>query len=241
VQNLGAGLAAINVSATLGGLSAGTVYHYRLVAQNIGGTRSGVDSAFVTVPPPSVAPAPPTNITGTGMKLNGSVNPNGFNTTCYFEYGLTTGYGVTTQAQNLGAGLSAITVSATVTGLSAGTIYHHRLVAQNSGGAMFGADSMSVTVPSAPPPAPKEFVLHQNYPNPFNPTTTIIYALPHTAFVSLTVFNTLGQPIATLVSGEQEAGSHQAIFDGSNLSSGTYFYRLQAGEDMAVRRIVLMH
>ena len=88
---------------------------------------------------------------------------------------------------------------------------------------------------------PKEYALLQNYPNPFNPTTTIIYGIPHKTFVALTVFNALGQPVATLVSGEQEAGSHQAIFDGSNLSSGTYFYRLQTPDELEVRRIVLVH
>jgi hypothetical protein len=190
------------------------------------------------VPPPTVATAPVASPTTTGAQLNGIVNPNGFNTTCYFEYGPTAVYGMTTPVKNMGAGLTAVTVSATVIGLSAGTLYHYRLVAQNTGGTTHGVDT---TFATALVVLPRDYVLLQNYPNPFNPTTTIIYALPHKTFVALTVFNALGQPIASLVSGEQDAGSHQAIFDGSNLSSGTYFYRLQTPDELEVRRIVLVH
>jgi hypothetical protein len=173
------------------------------------------------------------------MQFNGSVNPNGTATTYHFDYGTTTGYGQSTAIQNAGSGGSAVAVKAVVGGLTPGTLYHYHLVAQNIGGTRNGTDTMFATLPSAV--TPKDFVLLQNYPNPFNPTTTIIYRLPHKTFVALTVFNTLGQPIVTLVSGEQDAGYHEAVFDGSNLSSGTYFYRLQTTDDLEVRKIVLVH
>jgi len=73
----------------------------------------------------------------------------------------------------------------------------------------------------------REYRLGQNYPNPFNPTTTIQYALTQKCSVTLTVFNTLGQPVATLVNGEMEAGYHEAKVDATRLASGVYFYRLQ--------------
>jgi hypothetical protein len=82
--------------------------------------------------------------------------------------------------------------------------------------------------------------LKQNYPNPFNPSTTIRYGLPHKSQVSLIVYNTLGQLVSQLVSGEQEAGYHEVRFDASYLSSGMYFYRLQAGDFVQARKLLLL-
>jgi len=87
---------------------------------------------------------------------------------------------------------------------------------------------------------PEQFVLEQNYPNPFNPSTTIRYGLLYSSVVQLTVFNALGQRVATLVDGEQEAGNHEVRFDATNLASGVYFYRLTAGDFVQSRKLVLL-
>ena len=87
---------------------------------------------------------------------------------------------------------------------------------------------------------PKTFALEQNYPNPFNPNTTIRYALPHNSFVTLTVHNTLGQQVAQLVNEQQQAGYHDVVFRGDRLASGVYFYRLQAGSFVNVKKLVLL-
>ncbi|MCK7520684.1 MAG: T9SS type A sorting domain-containing protein [Ignavibacteriales bacterium] len=76
---------------------------------------------------------------------------------------------------------------------------------------------------------PTDFVLNQNYPNPFNPTTTISFSIPSSAFTSLKVYDILGNEVATLVNEEKPAGSYEVSFNASSLSSGTYFYKLQAG------------
>ena len=82
-----------------------------------------------------------------------------------------------------------------------------------------------------------EYRLDQNFPNPFNPSTTIRYGLPSRSHVALTVFNALGQQVALLQNGEQEAGYHEVKFDASGLSSGVYFYRIQVRPlDSAVGR-----
>jgi hypothetical protein len=88
--------------------------------------------------------------------------------------------------------------------------------------------------------APTETSLLGCYPNPFNPTTKICYGLPHKSQVSLVVYNTLGQQIAQIVNGEQEPGYHDVRFDASGLSSGVYFYRLQAGTYVETRKLLLL-
>jgi len=90
------------------------------------------------------------------------------------------------------------------------------------------------------PSVATSFQLSQNYPNPFNPTTSIQYEVASRQYVTLTVYNVLGERVATLVDGEKAPGSYTATFDGSKLPSGVYFYRLQAGNFTQTRRMVLM-
>lgn len=87
---------------------------------------------------------------------------------------------------------------------------------------------------------PERYFVAQNYPNPFNPATTIEYGLPKEGHVSLTVFNMLGQQVATLVNGEQAAGVHRLQFDASNLPSGIYFYRVSVGGFAQTNRMLLL-
>jgi len=92
---------------------------------------------------------------------------------------------------------------------------------------------------------PTEFALRQNYPNPFNPTTEIVYELPKSAEVELTIYNSLGQKVAEIVNEKQEAGKYQATWDGLDLfgnrvSSGVYFYRINAGEFQATKKMMFI-
>jgi hypothetical protein len=88
--------------------------------------------------------------------------------------------------------------------------------------------------------SPTQFVVNQNYPNPFNPTTTIRYGLPHKTFVTLAVYDTLGQQVAQIVNEQQQAGYHETVFRGDGLASGVYFYRLQLGNFAATRKVILV-
>ncbi|MCX6142455.1 MAG: T9SS type A sorting domain-containing protein [Ignavibacteriales bacterium] len=87
---------------------------------------------------------------------------------------------------------------------------------------------------------PAEFSLSQNYPNPFNPSTNITFNLPKSGKVTLKVFNTLGQQVATLVDGDYVAGMHTMNFDASSLSSGVYIYTLSAGDFLAAKKMILL-
>lgn len=95
-------------------------------------------------------------------------------------------------------------------------------------------------VPTASDGGPRTFELSQNFPNPFNPSTTIRYGLPARSHVTIRVFNTLGEAVATLVHGEQDAGYHEVRFDGANLPSGVYMCRMQSGDHAATKKLLLV-
>ncbi len=87
---------------------------------------------------------------------------------------------------------------------------------------------------------PESFELYSNYPNPFNPSTKIRYAIANTAFTTLKVYSILGQEIATLINEEKSPGVYEVNFDGLNLTSGTYIYKLQAGDFSMTRKMLLL-
>ena len=85
---------------------------------------------------------------------------------------------------------------------------------------------------------PSDFTLYQNYPNPFNPGTVISYRLPDNGFVSLKVYDVLGNEVATLVNEEKPAGINQVSFNANSLSSGVYFYTIQAGDFFETKKMI---
>jgi hypothetical protein len=84
------------------------------------------------------------------------------------------------------------------------------------------------------------FALEQNYPNPFNPSTTISFSLPSKSFVTLKVFDIMGREVATLVNEELSAGNYLQKWNATKMSSGIYFYRLQAGSFTETKKLVLL-
>ncbi len=110
----------------------------------------------------------------------------------------------------------------------------------STGGKINGIDFSIITAVPEPGRVPEEFILEQNYPNPFNPSTTIRFSVPKREQVNLSVYNSLGQEVRTLVSGEKAQGSYEVSFDASNLPSGIYFYKLQTGAKVEVKKMVLL-
>jgi CSLREA domain-containing protein len=149
-QPLGSGNVAVAIGGgSITGLTCNTLYHFRAVATNAGGTTNGLDATFTTAtcpPAPTVVTGTASGITARVATLNGTANPNGAATSAYFEYGLTVSYGNTTPAQNLGAGNASVVIGGgIVTGLSCNTSYHFRAVATNTTGTTNGADATFTT------------------------------------------------------------------------------------------------
>ena len=87
---------------------------------------------------------------------------------------------------------------------------------------------------------PDKLVLDQNYPNPFNPTTSISYSIPIESFVSLLIYDVLGRKVTALINEKKQKGNYEIEFNGGNLTSGIYYYRLQAGDFVRTRKFVLL-
>jgi hypothetical protein len=154
----GNGKAPVAVSAKISALTGAATYKFKLSAENATGSSEATPLSFVTLAPPS-APEAETGaatVTQTTATLKGFVNPKGEATTCLFEYGTTTGYGLSAPCASApGSGTSKVEVSAAISGLAPGTIYHYRLTATNHSGTMQSQDkevkTTAATTTNAPP------------------------------------------------------------------------------------------
>ena len=101
-------------------------------------------------------------------------------------------------------------------------------------------DSLLVGIDSDLEAIPQAYALGQNYPNPFNPTTTFVVSLPQASDVKVMIYNVLGQQVAVLQNGKMQAGEHKFTFDASQFASGMYFYRVEANNFRAVKKMLLV-
>lgn len=133
--------------------------------------------------------------------------------TVYENLGFVRGNGTTSETSNY---------SFTDSKANVGT-YHYRLLQRDLDGTTHYSEPLVVEVTN-----PNTFVLEQNYPNPFNPSTSIQFSIPVKARVSLKIFDIVGQEVAKLIDGELAAGYHEVVFNAAKISSGVYFYRIEA-------------
>lgn len=112
--------------------------------------------------------------------------------------------------------------------------YFYRLKQIDFDGTVNYSNELSINIT-----APTDFTLEQNYPNPFNPSTKITYTIPELTYVTLKVFDVLGQEIITLINEEKSAGRYEIEFDATALPSGIYFYKLQAGNFVETKKMEL--
>jgi hypothetical protein len=87
---------------------------------------------------------------------------------------------------------------------------------------------------------PAQYELAQNYPNPFNPSTNIQFQIPRDGYVTISVYNSIGQQVATLVDADLKSGVHYATFDAAEFPSGVYYYRIQAGDFTQAKKMLLL-
>ncbi|MFA5805196.1 MAG: T9SS type A sorting domain-containing protein [Melioribacteraceae bacterium] len=134
----------------------------------------------------------------------------------------------------------------TIGPLSLNTTYYWRVSAKNVGGASDFSPAfsfktiLSTNIELSSNEIPKEYSLSQNFPNPFNPTTVIEFSLPKSGYVSLVVFNNLGQQVQTIIAQQMTAGRYRAQWNAVNFASGIYFYQVRAGEFAETKKLVLI-
>lgn len=144
--SIGSGTSALETSTAIAGLSANTLYHYRVVASNPSGSSQGIDNVFTTVGPPAVSglTGTPEWKSGESATLKASVDPNGQNTTYQFEYGTKSGsYSnvVPIPAESAGSGYEPVSVDVTISGLTPGTTYYWRVSATNASGKVSSSET----------------------------------------------------------------------------------------------------
>jgi hypothetical protein len=137
-QALGSGSTDIAITQTLTGLDSGQTYHFRVTATSSAGTKKGAIFSISTLPLPTVTTNPASSITTTGATLNAIVNPNGRQTSAWFEYGTTSSLGTVIDNQLRGSGTDNVAISTNLTGLNVATQYFYRIVANSSAGTSNG-------------------------------------------------------------------------------------------------------
>ena len=119
--------------------------------------------------------------------------------------------------------------------------YYCELHGGSGGSGMAGVINVEPPVSvSGDDPVVTKFELNQNYPNPFNPTTAIKYSIPVSGEVTLKIFNSLGEEVATIVNEFRSAGNYEIIFNATDISSGVYYYQLKAGNLVKTKKMLLL-
>lgn len=164
--------------------------------------------------------------TNTGW-ISGSANPDSFCIAC------TTNGGVNWQKQfkNSTYNVSRLKFINNLTGWA--IINYNSIILRTTTGGIAFVNNISNNIPD-------KYYLYQNYPNPFNPSTNIKYQISKNIRVNLKIYNILGKEIATIVNEKQSPGTYEASFDGCNLSSGIYFYKLETNEFSDTKRMILL-
>ncbi len=216
-------------------------------------------SPYLTAPDTAAPLSPPANVIKTDLgggqvQITWLPNPESDVAGYHVYYGGFNGYSFTNvvNVENITSYiLSGVSFTDTI-GLTAydytyspaneydSTIVNDNMIKGNESWFTFAVDTSTTGLTENSTEMPELYALYQNYPNPFNPTTTIRFALSKTSFVKLVVVDVLGREIQTLVNESFQPGTYEASFDGSQLTSGVYFYKLVTDEFNETKRMVLV-
>ena len=221
-----------------------TKYYWRVRAYNIGGASAfSVTDSFTTTMQPALAPAL--------VSPRSTTSESRLTTFVWRSSATATAYHMQIATDNafLAVIRDTIVVDTTMilsTPLNATTIYYWHVCSRNAGGegnyssASHFTTGTLLAVSEFVKGVPKEFTLSQNYPNPFNPTTKISYQLPVNSTVTIKVYDLLGREVVTLFTGERQAGSYTASFNGAGFASGVYIYQMRAGNVVETKKLLLL-
>jgi hypothetical protein len=215
----------------------GTKYFYRLFASNSAGNSgfSNVTSAITPMRPPTNLSA--TQIAGGAIKLTWQDNSS--SEIGYYIERKVGSSGTYAVIDSVAANVSLFTDTKGVPGND----YFYRVRGYNSFVTSAYSNEVNLTITGIKANGtgiPDKFDVSQNYPNPFNPTTIITYQVPVSSVVTLKVYDMLGKEIRTLVNERKSAGFYSAVFVASNLPSGVYFYRMQAGKYSETKKLTVL-
>jgi hypothetical protein len=214
-------------------------------------------SSYLTVLDTSAPVSPPLNVTKTdlgGGQIKITWNPNqegdvagyhiyyggfnGYSFTHVIDAGNVSSYTLSGVSLSDAIGVTAYDKSFSAANENASTIVNDNMT--NGNESWFTYASAVTGITDKGNQLPREYQLSQNYPNPFNPTTTINYSIAKEGNVSLTVYNVIGSKVATIVNGYKPAGNYSVQFNGNNLASGIYLYKLESGNYNAAKKFVLI-
>jgi hypothetical protein len=237
--------AVVDTAKRIGPLEYKTTYFWRVCAKNNGGTGdwSSVWSFTTIVGVPSAPTLASPSNGATGISTSTLLSWNASSGAVSYRLQIDS-VPLFSPAKLDTGGITG--TSLTVRRLWSRMTYFWRVNATNPGGTSVWSDTWYFTtmvvssVQQIGELIPSEYSLIRNYPNPFNPSTNIEFSLPHSGCVTLKVYNTLGEQVAELLSENRDAGKYRVQWNASNLPSGVYFYRLQAGEFMQTNKLLLL-
>ncbi|MCL4548364.1 MAG: fibronectin type III domain-containing protein [Bacteroidetes bacterium] len=221
-------------------LSSSTIYYYRVRASNSGGTSANSNTITVTTLLAAPVAIAATNITTSGFTANWNASTGATN---YWVDVSTTDDFSNVLASYNNKSVGNVTTHIIIS-LTPNTTYYFRVCASNSSSTSPYSNTITVTTNVTGVDdllnLPTRFDLSQNYPNPFNPITTIKYQIPEETFVGIKVYNLLGSEVTTLVNEMRTVGTYEVKFNASQLTSGIYIYKIQAGQFSQMKKMVLV-